>query len=946
MPNNILIFPLGAAGPPGPPGSDIYAATRVVSLIPGEGTDLTIAAALAALPVEGGLIFVKQGTYAIAASLVIPDKPVAIRGAGDGTIIDIGGNAITAFTTAFDKDLSFESFRVTGNGSAGQGFFDYTGVAARTSQLTFRSILVGNYNGASNSVETIIRSTVAVLNNVRVSDSFFVVPLSVAGRFISVAATGGDFRVERVHVFGSGGISGSPQLFAENCEFSIGANGMVLVGNSGIVNCAFTGASTVQGISQCRISGCIFEGGTKLRFTGSRNLVMNSVFSSVIATHIETIGSNLTVIGCSFTNFTSEAVLIIGASECVIIGNQGCKVTESGVGTNDNLYSNNTGFDGSNISASRSIVTDWNVRSVAVNTTLNETHRTVEVDASGAARTITLPTAAAAIYRKYTIKKTDASANTVTIDADAGELIDGALTAVIGVQYGSLTVQSNGTSWSIVVSDASGPFGIFAASRIVSLVPGEGTDLTIAAALAALPAEGGDIYVKYGTYPIAASLDFGSKNIRLRGAGTSRDFTLGATTLVPAAGISLFKNGRACSIEDMVFLGDNATSQILYEDALGGGSEIRFARINTHDIGGIVRGSDAFNMPEVEFTDSYIEIPSGPGIPLADRYVWKGNQANGELVFNYVELFVTGAGATLMSGVTAGANGPTFRVVDSYVGGGGGGGSTNFWFAQTIEWTQFEIDNAQFEISGAFNTIVNCGFLDFSIKFLAVWNFISNSKFSQGGTGAPFFPSQVEFAGGFAGVDTESIVDGCLFYGNSASLTGVTVRNVSPVIISDCIFTNHPSQGILLTAGTVPKASKVVVTGCSFTESVPVAESDANCEGVYDANKNFGGSVILGTLSIVDKVNVRNLAVSLTLDYNHRTALMDATGLARVVTLPTAASAIYRQYTIKKIDASVNTVTVDAAGAETIDGALTVVLTLQWERVTIQSNGTAWFRVD
>jgi hypothetical protein len=521
----------------------------------------------------------------------------------------------------------------------------------------------------------------------------------------------------------------------------------------------------------------------------------------------------------------------------------------------------------------------------------------------------------------------------------------GLLSLPVGTNGQVMTADSavvRGVKWATPASGA----GIFAASRIVSLVPGDGTDLTIAAALAALPAEGGDIYVKYGTYPIAASLDFGSKNIRLRGAGTSRDFTLGATTLVPAAGISLFKNGRACSIEDMVFLGDNATSQILYEDALGGGSEIRFARINTHDIGGIVRGSDAVNMPEVEFTDSYVEIPSGPGIPLADRYVWKGNQANGELVFNYVELFVTGAGATLMSGVTAGANGPTFRVVDSYVGGGGGGGSTNFWFAQTIEWTQFEIDNAQFEISGAFNTIVNCGFLDFSIKFKAVWNFISNSKFSQGGTGAPFFNAQLWFTGGFAGIPIESIVTGCLFYGNSASLNGIIVENVSPVAIANCIFGDQTLAGIRLTAGVAPNPSKASVTGCRFTGTTPVIEEDANCVGVYNENSDFGGSTILGTLSIVDKVNVRNLAVSLTLDYNHRTALMDATGLARVVTLPTAASAIYRQYTIKKIDASVNTVTVDAAGAETIDGALTVVLTLQWERVTIQSNGTAWFRVD
>src|SRR4029079_15712140 len=71
-------------------GADIFAATRVVSLIPGDGTDLTIAAAIAALPAEGGYIYVKQGTYPQAATLTMPDKPVIIRGSGDGTVISLG----------------------------------------------------------------------------------------------------------------------------------------------------------------------------------------------------------------------------------------------------------------------------------------------------------------------------------------------------------------------------------------------------------------------------------------------------------------------------------------------------------------------------------------------------------------------------------------------------------------------------------------------------------------------------------------------------------------------------------------------------------------------------------------------------------------------------------------------------------------------------------------
>jgi len=56
----------------------------------------------------------------------------------------------------------------------------------------------------------------------------------------------------------------------------------------------------------------------------------------------------------------------------------------------------------------------------------------------------------------------------------------------------------------------------------------------------------------------------------------------------------------------------------------------------------------------------------------------------------------------------------------------------------------------------------------------------------------------------------------------------------------------------------------------------------------------------------------------------------DATTAAFTFTLPPAVGGGYR-LSFKKIDASVNAVTIDAAGAETIDGALTKVLAAQWD---------------
>lgn len=64
---------------------------------------------------------------------------------------------------------------------------------------------------------------------------------------------------------------------------------------------------------------------------------------------------------------------------------------------------------------------------------------------------------------------------------------------------------------------------------------------------------------------------------------------------------------------------------------------------------------------------------------------------------------------------------------------------------------------------------------------------------------------------------------------------------------------------------------------------------------------------------------------------------------AITVNLPTAAAGQGREITIKKIDAGVNVVTVEADGAETIDGAANVPLAAQWDVVTVVSDGSAWF---
>lgn len=69
---------------------------------------------------------------------------------------------------------------------------------------------------------------------------------------------------------------------------------------------------------------------------------------------------------------------------------------------------------------------------------------------------------------------------------------------------------------------------------------------------------------------------------------------------------------------------------------------------------------------------------------------------------------------------------------------------------------------------------------------------------------------------------------------------------------------------------------------------------------------------------------------------------VDASGASRTITLVTAVGNAGLQYTIKKIDSSVNTVVIDGNGSQTIDGAVTVSLSRQYEAITIISDGANW----
>ncbi len=73
--------------------------------------------------------------------------------------------------------------------------------------------------------------------------------------------------------------------------------------------------------------------------------------------------------------------------------------------------------------------------------------------------------------------------------------------------------------------------------------------------------------------------------------------------------------------------------------------------------------------------------------------------------------------------------------------------------------------------------------------------------------------------------------------------------------------------------------------------------------------------------------------------------LCDATGGAFQVNLPAAADSEGQLLAVKKIDASANSVTIDANGAEEIDGELTQEILFQWTSLRMVCDGSDWFIV-
>lgn len=127
------------------------------------------------------------------------------------------------------------------------------------------------------------------------------------------------------------------------------------------------------------------------------------------------------------------------------------------------------------------------------------------------------------------------------------------------------------------------------------------------------------------------------------------------------------------------------------------------------------------------------------------------------------------------------------------------------------------------------------------------------------------------------------------------------------------------------------------VSTAALTDSVLLIATDGTV-----TKKNFAGFI---SSSFV----VANITTNTTIDHTYYWMNVDATAGNVTITLP-AASTVFSnnmgiQYAFKRIDNSGNTITIQRAGSDTIDGATTFTLTSQWDMRGLQCTSTSTWNI-
>ena len=376
------------------------------------------------------------------------------------------------------------------------------------------------------------------------------------------------------------------------------------------------------------------------------------------------------------------------------------------------------------------------------------------------------------------------------------------------------------------------------AANVVVDPGGTGDATTIAAGVALLPAAGGRVYVRTGTYAVSSTIALPDADTEIIGAGKD------SVTITYTGASPLFTTGGNNSyvIQGMTVNGDTTPPQNFIES---GTAEVVVERVDITATNIIV---DATGDLEAMFTNCHISMPSNSSNQFWDNVA---SGPPGELTWNCVDVVIATANTFSWIGSPSETTlSPEFHVINSYIGGGGPINTRITSSEYNIQW--FNVDSVDFEVGGPDSYISGLIAVDTSISvFLgAPRTMIVDSNFSLtqdiGGNGT-FSIVSIN--------DADCRIEGCQF--NLADIGSSICIDVDDVNGSRCVIVGNVMRQFGF-HGVRAGGSECVIRGNVF--DVPVGATSAISDVDSDGSDYGGNTGISGLADLNISTAATNLA--------------------------------------------------------------------------------------
>lgn len=252
----------------------------------------------------------------------------------------------------------------------------------------------------------------------------------------------------------------------------------------------------------------------------------------------------------------------------------------------------------------------------------------------------------------------------------------------------------------------------------------------------------------------------------------------------------------------------------------------------------------------------------------------------------------------------------------------------------------------------------------------------ANKVLRRDASGVPQSGNTIPNASDLVTTDASQTLTAKTIDGDDNTVQDLALTSLKTALADADKVIRRDASGIVVSGNNLPNSSAIVTTDATQTltnktlqndlvdnyldfneEAAPATPASgsvrvyAKTDGRLYSKDDAGteqGPFGAGGGSAESVYTVTNADYAITDSDGYTTILVSTGASDRTITLPTVADNSNRQIKIKKIDSGAGKVIIDGENTESIDGAATYTMYVQYDEITVQANnpGTAWFIIN